>query len=172
MDIGSLLIFGSLFLLVGVFVSRPFFEGRSVELSPTEGQVSSLLAERDRILDSIRELDMDYAMGKIRPEDYGDQRGGLLQRGAEVLRQLDEMAPHIPLRETGAQPELDGGPLPQGIAAAASTTISTLDFDYELENLVSARRQSRSIKAAGFCHRCGNPIHQKDRFCSRCGATV
>jgi hypothetical protein len=172
MDIGSLLIFGSLFLLVGVFVSRPLFERSSTALSANEHRASSLLAERDRVLDSIRELDMDYAMGKISPEDYGDQRGGLLRRGAEILRQLDEMAPNIPLPETGHPPELDAGLLPQGFAAVASTPVSTLEFDYELENLVSARRQSRSIKAAGFCHRCGNPIHQKDRFCSRCGATV
>jgi hypothetical protein len=172
MDFGSVFVFLALLLLVGLYVSRPLFEKRSTALTPIEHQVSSLLAERDRVLDSIRELDMDYSMGKITPEDYRSQRAVMLQRGAEILRQLDGLMPEANLEVSESFPEAESVPQPAGLAQPSSLAVSSRDFNYDLENLVSARRQYKSVKAAGFCHQCGNPIHQQDRFCSRCGATV
>ncbi|NJD58819.1 MAG: hypothetical protein C3F13_06135 [Anaerolineales bacterium] len=29
-----------------------------------------------------------------------------------------------------------------------------------------------SEKAAGFCPKCGKPVHASDRFCPKCGATL
>jgi zinc-ribbon domain len=175
MDIGSIFVFIALLLIVGLFVSRPLFENRSVAVSQTEQRYSSLMADRDRVLDSIRELDMDNEMGKLPPDLYASQRTELVRQGVEILQQLDDLQ--------AIEPQLEGDrQLGQALAAPvenpsqAETAGMRVDdassFDHDLENLVSVRRQGHSVKAAGFCPKCGNPVQQHDRFCSRCGATV
>lgn len=84
MDIGSILLILGLLLLVTLFIARPLMEKRSVVVSQEEHELSALLAERDRLLNALQELDFDYAMGKIPEEEYPAQRSVLLQRGAEV----------------------------------------------------------------------------------------
>ena len=70
MDLGSILILIGLTLLVAVFIARPLAERRSSLVTPEEHQLSALQAERDKILAMIREIEMDHAMGKIRPLDF------------------------------------------------------------------------------------------------------
>ena len=106
MDVGSILLILALAVLVGVFVSRPFDRRASGRASSSAaGSVNSptideqairrsaLQAERERLLDSLSELDIDYSLGKVPLEDYPLQRTSLLQAGASVLRQLDELEP-------------------------------------------------------------------------------
>ncbi len=95
MDIGSIFLILALLVLVVFFVSQPFLDRRR-ELSSTsrnaiDHELSSLLAERDRALNALQELDFDYALGKIPEEDYPAQRQRLLQYGADTLRKLDEL---------------------------------------------------------------------------------
>lgn len=176
-DLGSILLFLALLLLVVVFVSRPLVEHRSVSVSEDEMAYSALLAERDRILAAIQELDFDQIMGKIPAEDYNVQRAELLRQGAEVLRRLDELQAVDP----GQGQDVDAR-LEAAIAARRENAVQTSKGmpvaaaagfnDDVLENLISARRQAREGKATGFCHQCGHPIQQSDRFCSKCGATT
>lgn len=44
--------------------------------------------------------------------------------------------------------------------------------DDELEQAIARRRRVRKEKAVGFCPRCGDPVHQSDRFCPKCGAQL
>ena len=43
------------------------------------------------MLTALSELDFDYTLGKIPEEDYPVQRTVLLQKGAGLLRQLDDL---------------------------------------------------------------------------------
>lgn len=51
------------------------------------------MAERDRVINSLQELDFDFKLGKIPSEDYPTQRTKLLERGADVLRKIDSLTP-------------------------------------------------------------------------------
>ena len=51
------------------------------------------MAERDRVINSLQELDFDFKLGKIPDEDYPAQRAELLQKGADILRKLDALQP-------------------------------------------------------------------------------
>jgi hypothetical protein len=44
--------------------------------------------------------------------------------------------------------------------------------DDDLEKLLADRRRARREKAAGFCPRCGGPVHKSDRFCPKCGGKI
>ncbi|MGB7116592.1 MAG: hypothetical protein WBD56_10640, partial [Anaerolineales bacterium] len=74
MDIGSIFLVLALLVVVAVFVSRPLFENRKTASSPAVDQMehkrSTLLAERDRTINALYELDFDNALGKIPSEEY------------------------------------------------------------------------------------------------------
>jgi len=137
MDIGSLLIGLALFIGVAFFVIQPFLERRAPREKPVT-EAEALTAERESLLIALRDLDFDYATGKITTEDYTPQRAALLARGVAVLKQLD--------------------------ALGATTGDSA---DDEIERAIAQRRRARSTCAecgaaleAGdrFCHSCGAKI--------------
>jgi len=189
MEIGSVFLILALFLLVGIFVGRPVFEKKAT-VQATSDQAdherSALLAERDRLINALKELEFDHELGKIPAEDYPEQRARLMQRGAEVLRRLDTLEP--PAQSQSIEERMEAAiaahrPAPVLAAAQAgnsgnggngsSSRAASLPVavpDDELEVLLSNRRRSRQDKAAGFCPKCGGPLQKSDRFCPKCGA--
>jgi hypothetical protein len=121
MELGSIFLLLAVVLLVGLFISRPLFQRSEPvdRVKNTSGAMgdetiysartgadadhtrSSLLAEYDRLLNTIQELEFDHTLGKIPPEDYPVQRAALLQAGADVLKKLDA------IRAAPAVPDLD-----------------------------------------------------------------
>jgi hypothetical protein len=182
MDIGSLFLVLALLVLVGMFVSRPFFEKETVLIDQAERQeeheLSHLLAERDRILNALQELDFDNELHKIPEEDYAAQRALLLQKGADVLRQLDAHQPE----EAGSTAEerieaaIAARRIAVGQASAAPNgrkqSVVVASPDDAVEALLADRRRVRQEKAAGFCPQCGGPVQISDRFCPKCGANT
>ncbi len=157
MDIGSIFIILAVLVMVALFISRPFFEQEETHhlvAQPTvqqhEQTHSALLAERDRIIVTLDDLDTEHSLGKVPEEDYAVQRMSLLKAGAEILRKLDE----INLKGTGKEPVR--------IPSAK---------DDELEALIAARRTSMA-KDIAFCPNCGNKLQTEDKFCSRCGEKI
>lgn len=191
MDIGLIFLTLTLLVLVGLFVSRPLFErGKQVGPAGSTGQVdhdlSALLAERDRILNALQELDFDYTLGKIPEEDYPFQRADLLQRGAAVLRRLDEMQAQAPADDAEARIEAviaarradaQAAPatpvfIPGNGRQKNSAALQVAAPDDEIEAVLANRRRLRKEKAAGFCPQCGDPVQKSDRFCPNCGKTL
>lgn len=178
MDIGSIFLVLGLFIIVGVYISRPFLEKRAALVSEVEQDQSALLAERDRVINALQELDFDFTLGKIPEGDYPDQREVLLKRGAEVLRQLDAYREDSlggdldsRLEATVATRRADTGRaqvIPNGRNRHPITDVA----DDQLETLIANRRRERNEKASGFCPKCGRPAQKSDRFCSNCGKTL
>ena len=183
MDIGSILIILALLVLVVLFVGRPLFEKQispgSEQAEKQEHDLSAQLAERDRILNALRELDFDYALGKIPAEDYPAQRAQLVQDGVDVLRKLDE------LQDAAGQADLDArieaevarrradlARQPSLAVPAGAAGLVAVGADDDLEVILAQRRRQRQERAAGFCPQCGGPVQISDRFCPKCGATL
>jgi len=195
MDLPSILLVLAVTLLVGLFISRPFASRRAATeklIRPAAGEAeirrSTLLAERDRVLTALQDLEFDYTLGKIPAPDYPVQRAELMASGADVLRQLDELAGAA--EESSAEDRLEAvvaarradaavrqpqrqsetavatGPVPAGVRRPPAAG------EDDIEALVSAHRQARQEKSAGFCPTCGRPVSRSDRFCSKCGATL
>jgi hypothetical protein len=190
MEIGSIFLILALLLLVGLFVGRPFLaDKQSQEAVPTLDQAdherSSLLAERDRLLHALKELDFDYALGKIPEEDYPPQRALLMQQGVEILRKLDALQPdeepvsaeeRLEAAIAARRAELKGMAQPvSGNGKTSSAWVASAVVaapDDELEVMLSNRRRIRQDKAAGFCPKCGTPLQKSDQFCPKCGARI
>lgn len=172
MDIGSLLLILAVLVPVVLYIARPLMEHSATEVTAEEHHYSALLAERDRILNAIQELDFDHTLGKIPEEDYPAQRAILMRDGAEILRQIDHYE--------GDSVEGDADDHIETAIAAAKTSrlaasLST-DPDDELEALIAQRRRSQKEndqpKTGGFCPQCGNCVQESDGFCPKCGNSL
>ena len=155
-------------ILVGMYLYAPFMERRARGVTEEEHELSALMAERDRVINSLQELDFDFKLGKIPEDDYPAQRASLLQKGADILRQIDSLAPQAAsAQDTEAR-------LERAIAArrADASNAKPEVSDDDIESMISSRRKSRPAKSAGFCPRCGKPVMVTDRFCPSCGKSL
>src|SRR5262245_28717883 len=87
----SILLALGIAVFVGLYLYAPLRERRARRVTPEEHELSALLAERERTVSALQELDFDYKLGKVPEEDYPAQRVNLLQKGAEILRRIDEV---------------------------------------------------------------------------------
>jgi len=188
MDFGSFFLILALLFLVIIFISQPFLERRrsnQVAISETQDhELSSLLAEHDRVLNALQELDFDYTLGKIPEEDYPAQRARLLQYGGSVLRQLDEMeGGRVSVPASSAEARIEAtiaarqdGARQFGISVQTNNgkvvPAAVAAPDDALEVLLAQRRRVRLDEAAGFCSKCGTALQKSDKFCPKCGKKI
>ncbi len=159
MDLAAILFLIALLLTVSLYLTTPLMGRRAGGPAEESQEVSSLLAERERLLNALQELEFDFQLGKIPEEDYPVQRAELMRKGAEVLKKLDALAPSRPAVMQAAE------------ASAVATHSGSLSDD-DIESMLAARRRARKTKSAGFCPRCGKPILATDQFCPNCGKSL
>ena len=162
MQIVSILFTIGILIFVGLFLYAPFLERRARRVTTEEQELSTLLAERERAISALQELDFDYKLGKVPEEDYPTQRTSLLQKGAEILKRIDQLTPKSDDKDVRIERAL----------ASRRKRVSTQGqavTDDEIESLLASRMKSRKEKSAGFCPNCGKPIMASDKFCPSCG---
>ncbi|MEX0788068.1 MAG: zinc ribbon domain-containing protein [Anaerolineales bacterium] len=91
MDLSSILIVMAIGILLVAFLAQPFLRGPGWP-STSFDKLGPWLAEKERLLGLLRDLDQDRIMGKLEPEAYEGQRADLTARAARVLRELDTHA--------------------------------------------------------------------------------
>jgi rubrerythrin len=165
MQLVSIFLTLGILIFVGLFLYAPFLERRARRVTAEEHELSTLLAERERAISALQELDFDYRLGKVPDEDYPIQRAHLLQKGAEVLKRIDELTP-----KPGADQDdrIERALAARRKVSAQHQTIT----DDEIESLLANRRKNRHTKSAGFCSKCGKPVMTSDKFCPSCGKPV
>ena len=169
MDIGAIFFTLAVVTLVGMYVDQPFIQRQGRRATQDEHEYSTLMAEYDRTVNTLQELDFDNSLGKVPPEDYPRQRAELLARGADLLRQLDALKPQKTNRDAESRFE---AAVASGRADSSGTKSVTVLDDDDLESMIASRRKTRKEKSAGFCPKCGKPIQVSDRFCPSCGKAV
>ncbi len=148
MDIGSILAGLALTLLTVALVALTIIQHRGKSETETERLSSELQAGRDRVLNSLQELEMDFNTGKILEEDYRSQRQVLMREGAGILRRIDVL-------KAGGHVHLDDRNIDDAIEAA-----------------IARARGEKSEGNSGFCPACGGEVKTGDLFCIRCGNTL
>lgn len=168
MELAAIFFSLAILILVGVYLYAPFMERRAQRVTEEEHELSALMAERDRVINSLQELDFDFKLGKIPEEDYPTQRASLFQKGADILRKIDTLTVISPAgKDTEAQ-------LEKTIAArrADGAHANPEVPDDDIEAMIVARRKGRKNRSAGFCPKCGKPVMVTDRFCPSCGKSL
>lgn len=172
MDIGSILFLAAIFIIVAMYISRPFLGYSTSIASDMERQMSTLMAEYDRSIDALQELDFDHALGKIPTADYPVHRQKLIERGIEILKKLDEIRGQLGFGD--ARGRMESAIVER---RADSAIIGAVDHgmhavDDPLEKLIIERRQASPSISGGFCPDCGQPVQKTDRFCPKCGSSL
>ena len=146
MDIATVLIGLALAVIVVAYVAQPLMTKSRVALAPAqESPRTKLLAERDAVYATIRELDFDFQTGKLSEADYRSMRETHVARGVEILKRLDAMG-----AGRGRKSKVEGQ-------------------SDEIEAAIRAHRRQASSQV---CPACGRPIDPVDRFCAKCGAPL
>jgi hypothetical protein len=148
MTFTSLIIVLFIFIMAGLVILRPFLIQTDPKINRGSGLYDSLLAERERLLSSIEELDLDLELKKISASEHTLDRDALLVQAAEVLRELDKYSKPKKTKKT---------------AGAAGG-------EDELEKMIADRRRKLKDTKTVPCIKCGKPLVKGDQFCSHCGA--
>ena len=175
MEIAAILLTSGIAILVGLYLYSPLLEGHGRRVTVEEHELSSLLAERDRVVNALQELDFDFKLGKIPEEDYPLQRAALLQKGADILRKIDSFSALTSASSSNGRGETDVEARIEKAVAARRADASAQPrelTDDDLESLIAARRKARKTKSAGFCPKCGKPVLASDKFCPSCGKSL
>lgn len=126
MAFGSLLLIGALIILVALVVARPLVTGE--QFGPgRDSQTSHWLAERERALDALLELDFDRQMDKVPDAVYAEQRARLVGNAAEAMQALDELEAADPA----------------AVATALDEKRARTVSEAQLKRLLAARRKGR-----------------------------
>jgi len=177
MEIGAIFFTLAVVTLVGMYVGQPFIQRRGRRATQEDHEISSLMAEYDRAVNTLQELDFDNSLGKIPADDYPRQRADLLSKGADLLRRLDALnsTPSSNERRTrsaeNAESRMEAAVASKRADASADQAVDVLDDD-TLESMIASRRKTHKEKSAGFCPKCGKPIMASDRFCPSCGKAI
>ena len=77
-------------LLTGLYFARPFFEAAYAGVDSTAGieSLQSLRDAKERALRAIKDLELDYSMGKITQEDFDRAKNELSIEVAGVLEEI------------------------------------------------------------------------------------
>ncbi len=170
MEIGSIFLVLTVVVLIGLYIYAPFTTRARRARAVETHEVSVLQAERDRIINSLQELDFDFNLGKIPAGEYPEQRAALLQKGADVLRRLDELAP-VASSAVNAEARIEKATAAGRADGSAKASIH-FENDDDLESMIAARRKEHKSKSGGFCPKCGKPVLATDKFCPSCGKSL
>ena len=139
MTVGSILLIVALFIVLLLYLLRPFLTPSSNDEPPTSRQ--KLMAQKEQLFSEIRALDFDHTTGKIPDDAYQSQRYHLIQEAALILQQLDSQVAD-----------------PTDIEVAIETAVAHL-----------RHIPSSNGKLGHFCPQCGQPTDASDKFCAACG---
>lgn len=151
MESGSFLVVLFIFILSGFYILRPIFISSNRGGRAGSTRRDSLVAERERLLSAIEEIDLEFELKKISAEEHSRNRDILLAEAAIVLKGLDD----LPRSSTGKRKK-------------AATTQKSDD----LEKMIAARRKQLKGDKKIRCAQCGKSVDHDAQFCSHCGGAL
>jgi ribosomal protein L32 len=179
MDIVVALVGLAIAVIVVVYIAQPLIVRTRVKTAAQESPRDRLLAERDALYTTIRDLDFDFQTGKLVEADYRVTRDKYTARGVEILKELDAMnvGPQgaRSKRQKAVADDIEAAV--QARRKTKSQAAGRVAEEDEIEAAIRARRQSRtggrpSAVGGRVCPSCGTPFDPTDRFCAKCGMAL
>jgi hypothetical protein len=151
MELGSLLIVILLFFLSGLFVLRPFLVKTESKGRAGTTLRDSLVAEKERLLQAIEEIDLEFELEKISAAEHTRNRDLLMVEAAGVLNELDQ--------------------LPKSKSGKKQKTAPVQEDDV-LEKMIAERRKQLKSDQSLKCPHCDGTVEKGAQFCSHCGGAL
>jgi hypothetical protein len=138
-------------------VLYPFTRPRERDESEeTRLRLRELVAAKETLYATLKELDFDRVAGKLSEEDFRQLEARYRARAIEVLKAIDALKGEA----RGEDEEL---------AEALEREILGLRRKLQATPPPTPREPAPEPR---FCPHCGGPVSSLDNFCSRCGAPL
>ena len=173
---------GLLALGVLAFMISPMLEGsarRPWTAWSTGSRRDDLLKKKDFIYSSIRELNIDYNMGKLAAEDHEALRQEYMQEASDVLDELDRTAG----TDLSVEEQVEEAVLEVRRRHPAATVVETAGDDTAVDEMAAvvdtpveerktaADRPAQTVSLQS-CVSCGTVNEESANFCIECGASL
>jgi zinc-ribbon domain len=148
----SLTVVAVSFVGLGAYrILQPLVSTSDIDTPPLIGGRTRIALDREKqlVMRSIKELEFDFAMGKMSQADFDEMGGRLRRRAVGLMRQLDEGGGYREQIEREVErrlKEMDGAEMPASATAEASEPAETME-----------------------CSQCGTVNDPDARFCKSCG---
>lgn len=129
-----------------VYVAYPLWRGRPAAATGEDSQARELLAKKEATYSALKELEFDYALGNLTPQDHRELEEKYKDRAVSILKELEAW---------GKREQARGG----------------LEEELE-EEILRLRRGAKAGVKRLACSRCQAPCQPGDSFCSQCGAPL
>ncbi len=164
--------------LTALFIALPFFLGNKsggladVEtggtVDPILEHLKALQGRKESLYTAIRDIDLDYGLGKLTEEDYEELRQKYRIEAASVLREIEGIT-----KDSGTG-SIDAD-IEEQIKKSRSVSSQNPEED-DIENeILQARKSAQSefsVPKNLSCTDCGNTYTDEELFCSKCGAKL
>lgn len=155
---------GLLALGVLAFMISPMLEGSGKRPWTARSRRDDLLKKKDFIYSAIRELNIDYNMGKLAAEDHEALRQEYMKEASDVLDELDRTADSaLPVGEQIEEAVLEFRRRKDSAAAAV---------DVSVEVTKAADEQPVPAVSGVSCMHCGTINKASANFCVECGVSL
>lgn len=160
--------------LTALFIALPFFIKSQKSASdfdediaedPVLKRLKALHIQKDSLYSAIRDIDLDFGLGKLTQEDYDDLRRKYRLEAASVLKEIDSITNSSGAVDLDSEIEVE--------ISKSRTGFHNKSLEDELEEEI---KKARTIEPTGFsapsspsCPSCGTGIEEDDLFCSKCG---
>jgi hypothetical protein len=145
---------GGILVVVGVvaFVLHPIVAQRSAPLGRLEDEPTEAQARKRIALMALRDVEYEFATGKLDEADYGSLKSELAAEALEAIR-VEESERREASTSAGAEDRHPGA-------------VELLELEEEIEAYRAGLRQAIA------CERCGGLNEMGSRFCANCGTKL
>ena len=150
----SLTVVAVSFVGLGAYhILLPLVGSSDPEAPPLIGGRTRIALDREKqlVLRSIKELEFDFAMGKVSQQDFDEMSGRLRRRAVGLMRQLDE-----------------GGGYREQIEREVERRLKEMDVPAAAVSSPDAPDQAAVLE----CPQCGTANDMDARFCKSCGTKL
>ena len=150
---------------VGYPLLRPAVPEAAEPAAPAEEQREQLLGERENVLSTLKDLELEHSIGNLSDGDYDALRTAQRHKAVALFRELDRLD--------------DPGP---AVVSHHPSMLDHLTMDEQLEKEIArARQRLNGIDPdtapgtqgpAVTCPACGTTRSSHDNFCAHCGARL
>ena len=166
---------GRLTLGVLAFMIVPMLEGSSQRRPwAVRSRQDDLLKKKDFIYASIRELDIDFNMGKLAAEDHKLLQQEYINEASEVLDELDQFVEiDMPIEEKIEKEVLDLRNRNTKSPIKSDNKEPTLDHIDGLDETETSST-GKVVLSEGqlLCRHCGKHNEEYSNFCVECGTSL
>ncbi len=89
----ALLIAPILFIVVVLYIAYPLFQEEKKEFAPEDEftDQEKALREKEDIIESLKDIDMDFRMGKLSTQDYQSLKLDFEQRAVGIFQRVQSL---------------------------------------------------------------------------------